>query len=85
MRGIFRLLAETAAHAVGSYWAFLLALLAIVVWALTGAYFNYRHVAAFHQHRNNDRYILDGLSHPEHPEPRDKNYRLKARRTAAWC
>ena len=41
MRGIFRLLAETAAHAVGSYWAFLLALLAIVVWALTGAYFNY--------------------------------------------
>src|SRR6187401_1551937 len=41
MRGIFRLLAETAAHAVGSYWAFLLALLTIVVWALTGAYFNY--------------------------------------------
>ena len=41
MKGIFRLLAETAAHAVGSYWAFLLALLAIVVWALTGAYFNY--------------------------------------------
>ena len=41
MKEIFRLLAETAAHAVGSYWAFLLALLAIVVWALTGAYFNY--------------------------------------------
>ena len=41
MKGIFRLLAETAAHAVGSYWAFLLALLTIVVWALTGAYFNY--------------------------------------------
>ena len=41
MKGIFRLLAETAAHAVGSYWAFLIALLTIVVWALTGPYFNY--------------------------------------------
>ncbi len=41
MRKIFRRLAENAAQAVGSYWAFLLALLTIVVWALTGPYFNY--------------------------------------------
>ena len=41
MKEIFRRLAEKAAHAVGSYWAFLLALLTIVVWALTGPYFNY--------------------------------------------
>ena len=41
MKEIFRHLAETAAHAVGSYWAFLIALLTIVVWALTGPYFNY--------------------------------------------
>ena len=41
MKEIFRLLAETAAHAVGSYWAFLLALLTIGIWALTGTYFNY--------------------------------------------
>ena len=41
MKEIFRRLAETAAHAVGSYWAFLIALLTIVVWALTGPYFNY--------------------------------------------
>jgi hypothetical protein len=41
MKEIFRRLAEKAAHAVGSYWAFLIALLAIVVWALTGPYFNY--------------------------------------------
>jgi low affinity Fe/Cu permease len=41
MKEIFRRLAENAAHAVGSYWAFLLALLTIVVWALTGPYFNY--------------------------------------------
>jgi low affinity Fe/Cu permease len=41
MKEIFRHLAEKAAHAVGSYWAFLIALLTIVVWALTGPYFNY--------------------------------------------
>ena len=41
MRELFRRLAENAAHAVGSYWAFLIALLTIVVWALTGPYFNY--------------------------------------------
>jgi low affinity Fe/Cu permease len=41
MKELFRHLAEYAAHAVGSYWAFLIALLTIVVWALTGPYFNY--------------------------------------------
>ena len=41
MKEIFRRLAEKSAHAVGSYWAFLIALLTIVVWALTGPYFNY--------------------------------------------
>ena len=41
MKELFRRLAEYAAHAVGSYWAFLIALLTIVVWALTGPYFNY--------------------------------------------
>jgi low affinity Fe/Cu permease len=34
MKEPFRHLAENAAHAVGSYWAFLIALLTIVVWAL---------------------------------------------------
>jgi len=37
----FRRLAESAAHAVGSYWAFLLAVLTIVIWASTGPYFGY--------------------------------------------
>lgn len=41
MKEIFRQLAENAAHAVGSYWAFLIAFLTIVVWAITGPYFNY--------------------------------------------
>ena len=41
MKELFRHLAEYAAHAVGAYWAFLIALLTIVVWALTGPYFNY--------------------------------------------
>jgi low affinity Fe/Cu permease len=41
MKEIFLRLAEKTAHAVGSYWAFLIALLTIVVWAMTGPYFNY--------------------------------------------
>lgn len=41
MKEAFRRLAENAAHAVGSYLAFLLALLTIVVWTATGPYFNY--------------------------------------------
>jgi low affinity Fe/Cu permease len=41
MRKIFRRIAEDTAHAVGTSWAFLLALLTIVVWAVTGPYFSY--------------------------------------------
>ena len=41
MKEKFRRLAESAAHAVGSYWAFLIALITVVVWVLTGPYFNY--------------------------------------------
>ena len=41
MKEKFRRIAENAAHAAGSYWAFLLALVVVVVWALTGPYFNY--------------------------------------------
>ena len=37
----FRTFAERAAHAVGSYWAFMLALLVVVIWAATGPIFNY--------------------------------------------
>ena len=41
MRNLFRHLAERTAHAVGSPVAFLLALLTISVWAVTGPYFQY--------------------------------------------
>jgi low affinity Fe/Cu permease len=41
MREAFRRIAEHTAHAVGSYWAFLLALATIVVWGVTGPYFGY--------------------------------------------
>ena len=41
MRDLFRQLAERTAHAVGSPWAFLLALLTIAVWGLTGPFFKY--------------------------------------------
>src|SRR5437762_1064937 len=41
MRDSFRQLAERTAHAVGSARAFMLALLTIAVWGVTGPYFNY--------------------------------------------
>ena len=41
MRALFRRLAERTAHAVGSPWAFLLALLTVVIWGVTGPYFKY--------------------------------------------
>lgn len=41
MRDVFRKWAERTAHAVGSPWAFLLALLTIAVWGVTGPYFKY--------------------------------------------
>lgn len=41
MRNQFRRLAEHTAHSVGSPAAFLLALLTIVVWGVTGPYFRY--------------------------------------------
>jgi low affinity Fe/Cu permease len=41
MRDRFRHLAERTAHAVGTPWAFLLAVLTIAVWAVTGPYYRY--------------------------------------------
>jgi low affinity Fe/Cu permease len=41
MKELFHQLAERTAHAVGSPVAFILALLTIVVWGITGPYFNY--------------------------------------------
>jgi low affinity Fe/Cu permease len=41
MRDLFRRWAERTAHAVGSPWAFLVAILTIAVWGATGSYFKY--------------------------------------------
>ena len=41
MQNAFRAFAERTAHAVGSHWAFLLALITIIVWGITGPYFGY--------------------------------------------
>jgi low affinity Fe/Cu permease len=41
MRDMFRRLAEHTAHAVGSPQAFVIAVLTIAVWGVTGAYFKY--------------------------------------------
>ena len=41
MRALFRKWAERTAHAVGSPWAFLLAVLTIIIWGLSGPYFKY--------------------------------------------
>ncbi len=41
MQNAFRAFAERTAHAVGSHWAFLFALITIIVWGITGPYFGY--------------------------------------------
>jgi low affinity Fe/Cu permease len=41
MRDLFRKWAERTAHAVGSPWAFLLAVMTIIIWGVTGPYFKY--------------------------------------------
>jgi low affinity Fe/Cu permease len=41
MGDTFRVLAERAASAVGSYWSFILAVLVVLVWAGTGPVFGY--------------------------------------------
>jgi low affinity Fe/Cu permease len=41
MKNMFRICAERTARAVGSPWTFALAVLTIVIWALTGPYFKY--------------------------------------------
>jgi len=41
MQQIFRGIAEHAARAVGSHWAFMAAFATILVWAITGPYYNY--------------------------------------------
>src|SRR5216117_738860 len=41
MRELFRKFAQMTSHAVGSSWAFILAVLVIVVWAVTGPMFHY--------------------------------------------
>ena len=41
MKEAFRVFAEKSAHAAGAYWAFLLALITVLVWGVTGPYFGY--------------------------------------------
>ena len=41
IRTLFRQLAERTSHAVGSSWAFSIAVLTIVVWGATGSYFRF--------------------------------------------
>ena len=41
MRDVFRMFAERTANAVGTYWAFLIALAVVAIWAITGPYFAY--------------------------------------------
>jgi len=41
MRDMFRRFSELSSHAVGSQWAFLVALAAVLIWILTGPLFGY--------------------------------------------
>ena len=63
--------ANVVARAAGKPAAFVIAAAIIVVWAGNRPGLSIlRHVAAHHQHRNNDRHLLDGVSHSELAKPR---------------
>jgi hypothetical protein len=42
----------------------------IVVWAVTGRFSVFRYLATGHQYGHDDRHVPDGVSYPEHAEPR---------------
>ena len=41
MQDLFRRFAERTAHAAGTPWSFVLAVLTIIIWGATGSYFHY--------------------------------------------
>ena len=41
MKEAFRVFAEKAAHTAGTHWAFLLAVITVLVWGVTGPFFGY--------------------------------------------
>jgi low affinity Fe/Cu permease len=41
MKEAFRVFAEKSAHAAGTHWAFLLAVVTVLVWGVTGPFFGY--------------------------------------------
>ena len=59
-----------ATREVGHPWVFALALGTVVVWAISGPFFNFfGHMAARDQHRHNDRNLPDGLPDSKFAEP----------------
>ena len=63
----------------GSSWAFTVALLTILVWAVTGPFFHFfRHLATRHPTQNDHRYVLDGVPHSTLAEQGSAAVQLKA-------
>ena len=84
MRRFFNWFATKTSTAAGQPLTFVVALLVILVWAVTGPVFRlFRHLAADYQYRNHHRHVPDGVPDPEQPEPRRSGDAGQARRAAA--
>jgi low affinity Fe/Cu permease len=70
MKQLFRGFAESAATAAGTHWAFILALLTVGTWAVTGPYFGYSDTWQLFINTGDDNHHLpDGVPDPKHAKP----------------
>ncbi len=66
---LFTEIAKITSHEVGKPWVFAIALGTVVVWALSGPYFNYSDTwQLVIQHRHDHRYVPHGFSYSEFAE-----------------
>src|SRR5438067_12860705 len=67
----FRIFARQSSFVLGSAWAFVWAVLVILVWGTYRADIPFfRHLAACHQHNHHGHHLPDGVSYSEHTKPR---------------
>jgi Low affinity iron permease len=76
----FRICARRSSMVLGSAWAFAIAVLIIVIWALTGPMFHYSNTWQLIKYRDDDCYFPDGLSHSEYTESRCQSSSFETRR-----
>ncbi len=77
MSQFFTQVSEKAAELAGHYAAFILATLFIVVWGISGPFFDFSDTAAGDKHIDHDHHFSDGVSYPKFAGPRSQRHPAK--------